>query len=83
MALIRRIFKLAAEHGASSIALPAISTGARRYPPHLAAMISVAVARAEVLASGQTLQVYLVGFGDHGKMKHEFHRFKAAAMRGE
>ena len=39
--------------------------------------------RVQILASGQTLQVYLVGFADHGKMVHEFRRFRLAAMTGE
>lgn len=38
----------AAAHGARSIAIPAVSAGARGCPPTIAAMISLAVARNEV-----------------------------------
>ena len=46
--LIQRTFLHAAQVGATSIAIPAISTGARCFPTELAALITLAVARAEV-----------------------------------
>ncbi len=43
-AAYRRSFELAAEHGCRSIALPALSTGAYRYPMDQAARIALATA---------------------------------------
>ncbi|MEC8585888.1 MAG: hypothetical protein VXY81_15050, partial [Pseudomonadota bacterium] len=51
---------------AKSVALPAISAGARGFPVHLAACISAAVACSEVLASGGDLRVYLVAYAQDG-----------------
>ena len=68
--MIAGVFRAAASVGATSIALPAISAGKRGFPGGLAASISCAAAAVEVLASGCTLDVYLVGFGDENQGKH-------------
>lgn len=47
----RRSLALAAEHGLRSIAFPAISTGAYRFPADLAARIAVGTVVSEVAAS--------------------------------
>jgi O-acetyl-ADP-ribose deacetylase (regulator of RNase III) len=48
----RRCLALAAEHGARSIAFPAISTGVYSFPPERAARIAVDTVRAHVDSSG-------------------------------
>ena len=62
--LLRRIFVEAARLGVTSIALPAISSGKRNFPPLLNAGLTLAVAATEVLASGGALRVYCVSWGD-------------------
>ena len=47
----------------------------------LSLTLSPDIAR-QVLASGQTLTVHLVGFADGGVMKHQLERFKRAALHG-
>ena len=64
LALLRRIFSDAAACGATSIAIPSVSAGKRCFPPMLAAAITCAVAASEVLASGGSLSVHLVIWGD-------------------
>jgi O-acetyl-ADP-ribose deacetylase len=48
----RRCLELAREHGAKSIAFPAISTGVYSFPPERAAKIALATVRQHVDASG-------------------------------
>lgn len=65
----RRCLELAREHGAKSIAFPAISTGVYSFPPERAAKIALATVREHVDASGveevrfvcfneETLEIY-------------------------
>ena len=58
------IFKCAANVGAATIAIPAVSCGKRGFPIALGAAIAASVAASEILASGSTLKVYLIGYGD-------------------
>jgi O-acetyl-ADP-ribose deacetylase (regulator of RNase III) len=51
----RTALDLAATHGLTSIAFPAISTGVYRFPPDLAARIAVATVAAEVAASPRAM----------------------------
>jgi O-acetyl-ADP-ribose deacetylase len=51
----QRALEVAADHGCTSIALPAIGTGANRYPPEIAARIAVPTVE-DVLEHGQALQ---------------------------
>lgn len=60
----RRALELAVEKGARSIALPAISTGAYRFPKGLAAQVAVATVRAFVAEMPAALdQVLFVATG--------------------
>ena len=64
MDLFAAIFRDAARVGARSIAIPAISAGKRGFPGTLASAITTAAAATEVIASGGTLDVYIVAYGD-------------------
>ncbi len=82
--LTRRIFHLAALHGAASVGIPGISTGARRFPKAAAAEIAAFVAVDEVVASGLTLDVHLVSNDDRsdaGYMRDDFERAVEVALR--
>lgn len=59
----RRCLELAREHGARSIAFPAISTGVYSYPPEAAARIAIQTVRAHLEDSGVD-QVLFVCFGE-------------------
>lgn len=61
---IRRSLELAVEHGCKSIALPALSTGAYRYPLDLAAKVSVTAAADFLNEQGQPELVRFVLFDD-------------------
>jgi len=56
--------KLAAEHGAASIAFPCISTGIYGYPPELAADVAVRAALRFAEANEQPKRIELCAFGD-------------------
>jgi O-acetyl-ADP-ribose deacetylase len=62
----RRCLELAREHQVSSIAFPAISTGAYRFPPESAAAIAVATVKMHIEASGVS-SVHFVCF-DRGTL---------------
>ena len=82
--LTRRIFHLAALHGAASVGIPGISTGARRFPKAAAAEIAAFVAVDEVVASGLTLDVHLISNDDRsdaGYMRGDFERAVEVALR--
>lgn len=58
-----RSFALAAEHGAASIALPSLGTGAYGYPLELAAPIALAAALRHLESGEQPREVTFVLFG--------------------
>ena len=63
---------LAAEHGLTSIAFPAISTGVYRFPPDRAARIAVGTVAAEVAAApGDLTQVVFCCFSPDSARHHE------------
>ena len=64
LGLIRNIFREAARAGVTSLAMPAVSSGKRKFPPLLNASIALSVAATEILASGGELDVYFVSWGD-------------------
>lgn len=55
---------LAAQHGIRSIAFPAFSTGAYRFPPERAAQIAVREISAALAASTTIENVYVGAFDD-------------------
>jgi len=61
---IRRSLELAVEHGCKSIALPALCTGAYRYPLELAAKVSVSTAADFLNEQGQPEFVRFVLFDE-------------------
>ncbi|KAG8459624.1 hypothetical protein KFE25_000980 [Diacronema lutheri] len=77
--LLENIFDAALALGATSIAVPGISTGARRFPPDLVAMLTVGIARRKVLESNFTLTVNFVSFGPVS-MAGEFVKARARAL---
>ena len=66
--LIRRIFKQAAQKGAKTIAIPAVSAGKRGFPSLLASAVTLAHAATEVRASGGDLTVFIVAYGDENHL---------------
>ena len=66
--LISQIFRQAAERGATSLAIPAISAGKRGFPALLASAVTLAISATEVLSSGGTLDVYVVAYGDENHL---------------
>ena len=62
----RSSLALAAEHGATSVAFPAISTGVYGYPPDAAAAVAVEAVRAWLAEHDRPAQVVLVGFDAGG-----------------
>ena len=81
--LFGRIFGAAASVGATSIAIPAVSAGKRAFPAPVMAAIAAAFAVREMLASGGSLRVLLVGYGaeDHAAL-FELARQQALLARG-
>lgn len=61
-ACYRNALALAREHGARSVAFPAISTGAYRFPPERAARIAVETVRAELAGADLPERVVFVCF---------------------
>jgi O-acetyl-ADP-ribose deacetylase (regulator of RNase III) len=72
-AAIRRSLELAVENGCRSIALPALSTGAYRYPLELAAKASISTVADFLKEQGQPELVRFVLFDDRAQ-----HAFLAA-----
>lgn len=64
MSCYRRSLELARQHGLSSIAFPAISTGIYGYPPARAAQAACATLAAELPAHALPARVILVAFDD-------------------
>mmetsp|Transcript_18992 Transcript_18992/g.48971 ORF Transcript_18992/g.48971 Transcript_18992/m.48971 type:complete len:342 (+) Transcript_18992:68-1093(+) len=60
--LIDRILSEASARGARSVAIPAISTGARRFPPQMCALI-IMIAAKRALLERDLIDVYCVSFG--------------------
>ncbi len=69
-ACYRRCLELAREHGAKSIAFPAISTGVYSFPPERAAKIALATVGEHVDASGVE-EVRFVCFNEETKRIYE------------
>ena len=59
----RRSLELAAEHGCTSVALPALSTGAYGYPMDLAARVALSTAAEFLRQNGKPESVRFVLFG--------------------
>ena len=77
-ACYRRALELADEHGLTSLATPAISTGAFGYPPDEAADVA---ARAVAATAGTLQRVHLLRFVcfDEAQVAHHRHAFDAVA----
>ncbi len=63
----RRAIELAAEHGCTSVAFPAISTGAYGYPVELAAPVAIAATQ-EALAAHPSVEVARFVFRDEATL---------------
>jgi O-acetyl-ADP-ribose deacetylase len=63
----RRAIELAAEHGCTSVAFPAISTGAYAYPVELAAPVAIA-ATTEALAAHPSVELARFVFRDEATL---------------
>ena len=74
----RNSFALAVEHGLASVAYPAISTGAYRFPPGRAALIALRSV-IEALEAAATMQ--RVVFCCFGSESHRHHEAAFAAFR--
>lgn len=74
----RQSFALAVEHGLASIAYPAISTGAYRFPPDRAALIAL---RSVIEALGDTSEMQRVIFCCFGAESRQHHETAFAALR--
>jgi O-acetyl-ADP-ribose deacetylase (regulator of RNase III) len=72
----RNALALAREHGLASIAYPAISTGAYRFPPDRAALIAL---RTVLVALGETAEIERVVFCCFGSESMGHHREALAA----
>ena len=70
-ACYRNSLALAARHGVKSIAFPAISTGAYRFPPDRAAAIAVREVRAFLNDNPAIQQVIFVCFDSHARHTYE------------
>jgi O-acetyl-ADP-ribose deacetylase len=68
----RNAIALAAEHGFSSLAFPAISTGVYRFPPDLAARIAVGTVASEL--AGRNVTLTRVVFCCFSAESAEFHK---------
>jgi O-acetyl-ADP-ribose deacetylase (regulator of RNase III) len=62
---------LAEAHGLTSIAFPAISTGAYRFPPDRAAFIALSAVLGAIEASGQIERAVFCCFGAESREHHE------------
>jgi O-acetyl-ADP-ribose deacetylase (regulator of RNase III) len=67
----RNSLKLAEEHGAASIAFPAISTGAYRFPPDRVALIAVRSVFGALQAMSRVERVVFCCFGTQSRLHHE------------
>ena len=67
----RESFRLAAAHGAGSIAFPAISTGAYGFPASRAAEIAVRTLAAEAVEHPSLRRIVLCCFGRESRQAHE------------
>lgn len=74
----RNSLMLAAEHGLTSIAYPAISTGAYRFPPDRAALIALRTVLAALKEAPAIKRVVFCCFGAESR---EHHERALAAMR--
>jgi O-acetyl-ADP-ribose deacetylase len=76
----RQSFTLAVDHGLASIAYPAISTGAYRFPPDRAALIAI---RTVLAALGETAAIERVVFCCFGaqSLTHHEEAFATAAPK--
>jgi O-acetyl-ADP-ribose deacetylase len=75
-ACYRNAFGLALEHGLASIAYPAISTGAYRFPPERAALIAL---RTVVAALHDNSAIERVGFCCFGAASRQYHEVAFSA----
>ena len=66
----RRAIALAAEHGLSSIAFPAISTGAYRFPPDRAARIALGTVVSQLARSPGIRRVVFCCFSGESAQHH-------------
>ena len=75
-ACYRNSLTLAEAHGLASIAFPAISTGAYRFPPNRAASIALRTVLEAIRATGTIERVVFCCFGAESRAHHEtaFHR---------
>lgn len=67
--LHERVFETAAQHGCSSLALPAIGAGAHRFPPEVAASIAVPTIE-ELLEDSQQVQRVVFALRDRWILSH-------------
>ena len=65
----RRSLEIAAEHGLKSVAFPAISTGAYRFPPDVAARIAVETV-ADFLKGNEGMEVVFCCFDEASAERH-------------
>lgn len=70
-ACYRNSLALAEAHGLASIAFPAISTGAYRFPPDRAAFVALNAVLDSIEASAQIERVVLCCFGAESRAHHE------------
>jgi len=78
----RNSLALALKHGLTSIAYPAISTGAYRFPPERAAMIAVHTMVTELKAGAAIERVVFCCFGSESRRHHETALLRLHAPRG-
>lgn len=77
--MIERCFQMAIDHGAKSIAIPGISTGARRFPPDIVALLICQIAKRRIIESGFALTVHCVSYGAVS-LHRDFTRARAEAL---
>ena len=75
--MLERCFQMAIDHGAKSIAIPGISTGARRFPPDIVALLICQIAKRRIIESGFELKVHCVSYG---AVAVDFARARAGAL---
>jgi O-acetyl-ADP-ribose deacetylase (regulator of RNase III) len=78
-AMIERCFEMAIQHGAKSIAIPGISTGARRFPPDIVALMICQIAKRRIIESGFELKVHCISYGAVS-LHQDFMRARAGAL---